>query len=641
MSRFIKTKIGDDHSDDELHAVHGFVTSAYELYDNRRSQVEVDWKTAYSAYMATPQATEYSRSYGREEVGNVGVDWRHRVNLGKAFEIVETYHSYLLQAIFPGSDWFDLTPMDKVDPMSIVGVKKLMEQKFYESGFYGQTSEFMRQLLITGQSIMAMPWRFPEVTSYVKPVMVREFDPQDPNKGFKWVEVDKLVKHSPDYQTLSVFDCWLDTTEHDLSKANFIRRVYMSRSEVAMAHEAGYFNQCSMDDIMRLPKAEPQNQDDGKRTLLSFHKEEAFHEAEDKDTIEVFEFWGNIIANGYYYYDVVCTWAGSKILRFETCPYGYGRPFVVTQLFKYHHDSGYAMGVLKPILGMLFTRDKISNQRLDNLDLAVNCMWRHTSGGILTKKDIFSYPGNVFTMNPDEIIEPIEMPTNFTVSYNDESILEQNIDKTIGTGNFISANASRDAERVTAEEVKATRQAGGARLLDVYSHIQREFTLPVLEKSYKAYQQYLRTRETVVTPKGNNEFEYLEVGAEDFEIDYQIKPQGAEHIITKQEEIDKLNMIWQLASQNPMVAQSIDFVALLKEIARLQGLEVEKFFVQAAPAPQPQGNPIQQPTPTLDGDVATQNLTQAVGQLNPQEQLQQMKDLSGINVPDEVLQPPI
>ncbi len=104
------------------------------------------------------------------------------------------------------------------------------------------------------------------------------------------------------------------------------------------------------------------------------------------------------------------------------------------------------------------------------LELAIDEAYTLRQNSTLNPDEIQMRPGAVFLVEEHDDLRPIQRNgNNFTVSYQEAGLLENTIDRNMGTGNLISANAARSGERVTAAEIQATRDAGGNRLFVLFS----------------------------------------------------------------------------------------------------------------------------------------------------------------------------
>lgn len=319
--------------------------------------------------------------------------------------------------------------------------------------------------------------------------------------------------------------------------------------------------------------------------------------------VEIFEYWGDAVVNNVVYKDIVVTWSNDKILRFENNPFWYGKPFIVGTYIPVVRAAT-ALGALEPSLGMLHELDIITNQRLDNLELSVDTMWEHVDDGTLTSDDIWTQPGKVFTVAQEGTIKPIEIRNNFNVTYTESGLLEQRIDKNIGTGNLISANTARSGERVTAAEVQATRDAGGNRLSSVHKHLEQTALMPTLDKIFKSYQQFVRDDEVVRLPGTKpGDFDFVQVGEEEFMNEFKFMPVGADHIANKEFEVNQRLTFLSVVSQNPEMSQHINYRNFMIDLARRMQLDDIDQFINAE---QPEVLPQEAPPSTIRDEVASE-----------------------------------
>jgi len=91
--------------------LHSILQSIRLDYSNKRQQMTQRMLECWAVYLGTPESQDYLRANAiHKTVGDVQKDWRHRVNNGKGYEIVETVVGYLMAATFPNLDWFDMIP---------------------------------------------------------------------------------------------------------------------------------------------------------------------------------------------------------------------------------------------------------------------------------------------------------------------------------------------------------------------------------------------------------------------------------------------------------------------------------------------------------------------------------------------------
>jgi hypothetical protein len=200
---------------DPNNGVVAFVTKEKSRYERARREVEIMWLEAWALYLGSPRAVSYQRQRVLNTVGDVNADWRHRINVGKAYEAVETIHGYLMSATFPNRDFFDMAPTNPGYADLAKVVKKYMTNKMYEAKFALHYEDFLRQLIITGNSVIALPWRY-ETIPYKRNVKVKRPSMLDINgmpigESWQWevVEEERVHLNRPDFEVLDVFNCFI------------------------------------------------------------------------------------------------------------------------------------------------------------------------------------------------------------------------------------------------------------------------------------------------------------------------------------------------------------------------------------------------------------------------------------------------
>ena len=587
---FISIHHGDELMEDTgltfNESVVSFVKSQLEWFKTARGEKEDIWLECWAMYLGSHEARQNLKTRLLRSVGQQNTDWRHNITTGKAFEQVETILAYLQQAFFPNRDWFDVVPLEPGQLELVDVVKQFTKKKLVEAKFISHWEMFIRQMLITGSSVLALPWRY-ETVKYKK--RIRTTPPTGEQRleyservEFKEVEEERVIQNHPDFEVLDMFDCFLDPKSIDLNESDFIRRIVKTKAEVAELIKAGVYTDIDILDVVRCPGYSDHDVDiRANQELLKrfqgFDVPEGFHWSQD---IEIFEYWGNITVEGTTYKDVTATVIGDKMVRFENNPYWCGKPFVLGTYTPVVRSVA-ALGVIEPGLGMLHELDILTNQRLDNLELSIDSMWEYINDGTLQPEDIYTKPGRVFTVNQPETLRPISAAQNFVITYDESAILEQRIDKNAGTGNLISSNSARDAERVTAAEVRATRDAGGNRLSGVHKHIEETALIMSLDKLFRLFQQFIIDDEIVRIPGQNpGDFVFLQVGQDELQHDFKITPVGADHIADKEFEVAQRLQFLQVVSSNPQMSQHINYFNFMVDLARRLGIDDIEMFIQ-------------------------------------------------------------
>lgn len=532
---------------------------------NARHNVEETWLESWAQYLATSEAQSTLRNKQLQTVGNVNVNWRHRIDRGKAFEIVETIHSYLMSACFPNENWFDLVPVEPSDTDSVRAIRNFMKEGLRESEFDIQFDLYLRQYLITGNSCMYL----------------------------EWCEEEQKIE----YEVVNVFDCWLDTNEPDPMNSPVVRRFYLSKGDLQTRLENGEYTEANQDIINSV---RTKTFDNLFTRVQSFQGINAAAVTTDA-YCELYEYWGDITLDETVYRNCVVTFINGTILRIQDNTNEFERPFVWGNYIPVV-GMPYGISPLQSSLGLIHTLNILTNQRLDGIEITTNPMWTKKLSSSLLSEDIYSEPGHIFEVDEHDDLRPFS-PSQFNIeiSYQEANATENAIDKNAGTGPLVGTGSVRAGERVTAAEIGAIREAGGNRLTGIHRRLERRSLLPILSKTLQMLRQCMsKPKVTRLAGAKSGEYNYMEVAPADLRTNVKAYPLGANHVIEKKRVVQDIVDFMTIVAKVPQAAEMLDYEAIVLEIMRYMPFdEPMRFLKKQEEAPQ---TPVEQV-----GGVAGQN----------------------------------
>jgi hypothetical protein len=576
------------------------VRQLYQEYKNARASREATWLEAWATYFGTPEAEEFLRSRVAKLIGDINDDWRHRVASGKGYEIVETINAYLQTAFFPSSEWFDVVPAEDPELEDVAKItQKLVMKKLREAQFQSYWELYIRQLLIVGFSVIALPWE----TRLVK--RKRRVEVETPD-GPTYPAIEEEV---PEYDNIALevldsFDCYLDPIATDLNKANFIRVIRQTKADIMRKIATGEYDKLD-------PAAVAKHNHIGNNRTKQVSRFLGLEYYPD-DEMELLEFWGDITVGDHTYHDVVITVAGNDLARIEPNPYWGGKPFIMGSAIPVP-GRPYGMSPLEPVLGMVHQLNVLNNQRLDNLELLIDQMWGYIPDGVVDAANLVTEPGKIIPMAEPGNVFPLERGgSSIYVSYEETNLLESNIDKTVGVGAYIGTQQGRKGERVTASEIQAVRDAGGNRLASIHGHIELTQLHNFLQKVMASCRQFV-TYDEVLRYKGKaGQHIYAQIGPRELMYDYDIMPVGAEYIANKERQLQQVISFIELVAQMEQFSQKINWDEMLRMVAKRFGFkeDIDRFIMSEEESAQPALDPAnaeaavqQQMTPPANGDI--------------------------------------
>ena len=554
-----------------------YVTETLQDWSSRRQEVETLWTAEWAHYFSTPQSASWLRKQALDLGQSVDEgSWRHQIHTGKGFDLVETVNSYIQQATFPAQDWFDLIPQmpnagggggeDDNWLMRLERVKKLIQKKLNQANFEDWWDVFVRQLCVVGTSVMALPYRY-DVKPTFRKVKVRQ---PDGRESFTTVPIEKVIYDGIDLEVIDLYDFYLDPSSGFSGTVDCacIRRITKTKAEVIRLVEEGVYPLIDVEDVKGATSSDLSTSRVFRQDInemVGLIPDSTFNA---NQSLELYEYWGDIYLDDIVYLDVVCTIMGTKLLNIETNPFWDGKPFIVGTYIN-TQGSPYGVSLLQPVIGQLHQMFEVQNHRLDCDELTVNPMYAVVDDGVIDFENLYSEPGKVIRVETPDNIRPIPIERENNVSVRDEQLLDQRIEKTTGVGAYLGVNSGRDGERVTAEEVKAQRSAGGNRLNRIHGHIESTALYKFLNKMYSHLQQFQETEEVVRVPsrKPSIVYDFWLVGQDELGDYYDVTPLGSSHVADKEYDIKTAVDFVSVMSQNEQLASRVNWDTLAEHLA--------------------------------------------------------------------------
>ena len=494
-------------------------------YSKERVQLEWNWRGYYTNYLTTPEAKRSNLTHVSQNLGgDVDVHWRHNIKSPKAYEMVETLTSYFMNSFFPNERWFDLVPEQPMGPnfnLMIEMNRQFMRDKLDAAMFKSNFRVFLRETCIAGTAAIMFPW------------------------------VDNNVR----FRVLSPFEFLLDPQAQMANDANMIRSYQLSLPEFHQLIREDVFNLTTIKETedMMSPAISPSH--DFRIDKDTFNSVSSMmglsHTPRTNQSgrfVRVYEFWGDLLLEDVLLKDVRASWTDQGVLlALDANPYQ-GKPFIIGTYLRLS-QSPYGIGALQPIASQIYYKDQLTSRNADNVAVASDTMLEVLQDGILDPDDVYVAPGKKFFVTERDSVRPINMNYAGGVTIQELSIMDQTMDKAIGTGPFIGVGQGRQAERVTAEEVKAQRDVGGVRLTDVFSELETSSLIPLIERFHRYCRQFYQGNELIRMGRV-----HIPMDPRIVDFPFRVKALGAANVADKEYNLRQLLDWLGIISQNPMLA---------------------------------------------------------------------------------------
>lgn len=316
--------------------------------------------------------------------------WRTNLFIPKTFEIIETIAPRIAQA----QRTFKTLPVEGGDVDNAEAYTDLLKFQFYKTDMEDVIEEMTKEALIYGTAVVKVSWG---------------------RNGMPLPEV------------IDIFDFFPDPKARNDKEMKFgIHRV--NRDIEDLENNVNY----NQDVVKRLKNKKESTSDSQQRTqrlgVIGVTAED-----KGRTRFEVLEFHGIFQGKPH-----IIAIADNELLRNDVSTYGdEWNPFVIIRDQIVPHEL-YGIGEIEPIESLQNELNDTRNQRMDNVKLVLNRMWRVVSGGVQFEDEIVSRPGGIIHVNRPDGLEPLETADVTQSSFTEEPIIKSDMERTTGANSPLS-----------------------------------------------------------------------------------------------------------------------------------------------------------------------------------------------------------
>jgi hypothetical protein len=400
---------------------------------------------------------------------------RSNLHIPRAYEIADTWRSRVFKAFAgPSRPYFDFaampTSMDATLQTVMENAEKapkasaLVDSQLEKNSWPVKLYEFLTNVLIFPIAWMSVSWRYevgktrkrvrvPMVMTdeagqpiidpnTMQPMMV--IDPATGQPATQLVEqdVDSVLYDDNELNIPAWEDMWWDPRGKDIDTCRFIfQREYLTQEQIKStlellkkANTGGTFHSFDWDTLAKASS----DIEDGQNTRLS---------EVDVSPDPGGDSWSEPYASKGYLHEVLHYWEDDRhalIVNRNACIYDGPNPYWR------HRKKPFVAASFEPLPGQMagmsvldFLRDlqhelnTNRNQRIDNVSLVLNRMWFRIGSPDVRDDQIVSKPGNIIDIDSQGQLVPVETPDVTASSYNEESIIKQDMESSVGTPSIV------------------------------------------------------------------------------------------------------------------------------------------------------------------------------------------------------------
>ncbi len=460
----------------------------------------------------------------------------------------------------------------------------LISAQLLDSDSYVKAYDFLWSADTYGTGILQHGWKYDEED------LIRREQIALP-ASMKMAEVLRtqtaITYDGPDWEPFDLVDAFPQPGQHNmLDMGWFIRRQRMDLDEVRQLADFDIYDKSALSKLETLTMLGDVEASVNDRTS---HNWSPTSQAENMRTerfarpIEIWEMWGTVpsemVPDDGGTQRVVTIANGRVILRNRPNPFWHGKkPFLNYSPIRDPHEF-FGMGKAEISEKLQYTANKMVCSKLDALDLFIHPQFIGNKNAIIDRRKLKTAPGAVHWVEgpPQEALQAlVPNMTGVQQTYQEVQDIWNWIQ--IGSGIFEGAGmgGSGGPDRETARGFMGRQEAMSVRLMMEAQLAEQQFLIP-LAQSYRTYNRQFLTVPKEMRVLGMNASmnpitgepipqEELVVGMDDLYYDYDVRAMGSTQALGKQEKVQRLAGLFQMAASHPAGMALVNWTAFFREM---------------------------------------------------------------------------
>ncbi len=548
------------------------VCSDYRRWKQSRSRLEAKWRECWEAYLCDVKSLYTEPDQDTAD--------RSRIARPVLYEAVEAIHSNLLNALFPANEqFFSVVGKSEEDHRNAKLIEEFLRSKLEEIGFLEKYSLFLKQAVITGNTVASVPWkRVRQQRRLEQPVTLFGV-----TMGYQKVVQEDVIYNGPDFEVIDIFDFMIDPDAVDFSRAKVIRKLERSLSE--LKNNPSY---CNLEQIYASETfgvdADDSNKTSRRRAFGLDEPMASGSEQASDGKVKLLEAWGDFVVGDQVYQNYVCVVANNKtLIRFEPNPYDCGlKPFIFTNFIPVPNEI-YGIGAIEKSLGLQHAINTLTNQKLDVINLSINSPFTYLiNDDVFDPETLVTRPGALIPVKSHDTLRPIQYLNNFTVAFTEIADLKQEAQEATGALKYFTGGDGAQAR--TATEVSALVSGGRQKFSSFLSHLEHTSLEPFLRMAFEYARQFVAEPESLRLggTDGCVGFkqmlpEILKASSCCFRID------GSRGLLFREQELRSITTFLRLVEGSASLRGKVNLLALYRKVYRRLGFSDETEIFDMSP----------------------------------------------------------
>jgi len=547
---------------DESQVLNKVITDYNEAEQARRTR-EGKWQTWYKLY----------RSYAEKR--DTG-DRRANLFIPYVYSIVETVVPRLISAVFASRPYIGILPVKEEAIENAKDMENLIDYQLTQKiGIIGVATSWFKEALIYGTSILKVGWEYEEDEVWVDEPLMEIFGFPIGSRRVKKVQP---VKDDPLVEHIDLWDFYIDPRAKDIDEADYcIHKVFRDISYLKRMEEQGIYK--NIDEVVKVSKEGAGSWyeegvgttafETGMNTRLGLIGMQSIDKPSNK--IEILEYWTDD--------RVIAVANRSVVIRNDENPYHHRKkPFVRLVDVLVPHEF-YGIGEIEPIEDLQYELNSLRNQRMDNINILINRMWKVIRGADIDVRQLVSRPGGIIEVDDMNDVQELQM-TDLSGNAIENVIEMVRRDMDNANGVYDYARGETTDRRETATTASILSQAANERFNLKVKLIEDLGMRRLGMLLTQLNQQYIDT-EKAIRILGKDGMDFYTLSPENIRGQFDIMPLGSsvDPIINKENKLQSYINLYTILKDSPYV----NHPELIKKILEAADIkDLNRFIVDDA-----------------------------------------------------------
>lgn len=553
--------------------------------ENQEIASKISGKFTHALTWREPFRAKWDRFYKmyRSHLEEANYPWQSTLWIPYSFSTIET----LAPRMVSNKPQIDIMPREPGDVAYAKVMADLVDFQWDQMEMQVKLPDIVKSMLLYGTAIVKIGWLTEKETKEVE----EDVDESFPELGKVKVKQEVTEYDGPTVELVDLYDFFVDPKAVDMDSARWvIHRTYKTLKDLKELQRQGVYKNINL--IERKAKVVESDNQKSERYSTLGASIPTDNVNEENEKVELLEYWED---------NKVITLANRKVvIRDDKNPFKHGKkPFVRIVDQSVPHEF-YGIGELEPIESLQYELNNRRNQRMDNVTLALNRMWKIKNGANVDEDELVSDAGGVIHTDDMNGVEEVLMPDVTSSSYQEETIIKGDIQQTTGVSDFTRGVGSDSLGNDTATGISLIQEAGSSRFRLKIQNLEEMGIKKIGQMLVSMNEQFI-DEEKVIRIVGNEGIRFMSLRPEDLKGNFDVVVQaGSTMIVNEAVRRKQVMEMYQVFSQDPEINQ----VELKRMVLEAFG---EKNIEKLLPITQPEN---------IETKPDLANLLPSEGQLN-------------------------